>query len=67
MIFHIAYSGQITFDTAQDHIVNVAAADSRFDTLAAAVTYTGLADTLSAGDWTVFAPTDTAFAKLDLN
>jgi uncharacterized surface protein with fasciclin (FAS1) repeats len=35
--------------------------------LVAAVTATGLADALSAGEWTVFAPTDDAFAKLGLN
>jgi uncharacterized surface protein with fasciclin (FAS1) repeats len=67
MVFHIAYSGQITFDTVQHDIVDIAAADSRFETLVAAVTYAGLGDALSAGEWTVFAPTDAAFAKLDLN
>jgi len=48
-------------------IVDVAVADGRFETLVAAVTYTGLADALSGGEWTVFAPTDEAFAKLGLN
>jgi transforming growth factor-beta-induced protein len=48
-------------------IVDIAVADGRFDTLVAAVTYAGLADALSGGEWTVFAPTDDAFAKLDLN
>lgn len=48
-------------------IVDLAVADGRFDTLVAAVTYAGLADALSGGEWTVFAPTDEAFAKLDLN
>jgi uncharacterized surface protein with fasciclin (FAS1) repeats len=48
-------------------IVDIAANDGRFDTLVAAVVYTGLADALSGGEWTVFAPTDDAFAKLDLN
>jgi uncharacterized surface protein with fasciclin (FAS1) repeats len=67
VILNLAYSGEITFDTAQDHIVDIAATDDRFETLAAAVTYAGLADALSAGEWTVFAPTDAAFAKLDLN
>ncbi len=50
-----------------DTIVDIAASDGRFSTLVAAVTATGLADALSGGEWTVFAPTDEAFAKLDLN
>lgn len=48
-------------------IVDIAVNDGRFDTLVAAVTAAGLADTLSSGEWTVFAPTDAAFAKLGLN
>ncbi len=48
-------------------IVDIAVNDGRFDTLVAAVVYAGLADALSGGEWTVFAPTDDAFAKLDLN
>lgn len=48
-------------------IVDIAVNDGRFDTLVAAVVYTGLADALSSGEWTVFAPTDDAFAKLNLN
>ncbi|MGD8969293.1 MAG: fasciclin domain-containing protein, partial [Anaerolineae bacterium] len=42
----------------QPTIVEIAVQDGRFDTLVAAVTATGLADALSAGEWTVFAPTD---------
>jgi uncharacterized surface protein with fasciclin (FAS1) repeats len=48
-------------------IAGIAAADGRFDTLIAAVTAAGLADELAGGEWTAFAPTDDAFAKLDLN
>jgi len=48
-------------------IVDIAVNDGRFNTLVAAVVYTGLADALSGGEWTVFAPTDDAFAKLGLN
>jgi len=48
-------------------IVEIAVADGRFDTLVAAVQAAGLADALSGGEWTVFAPTDDAFAKLGLN
>jgi uncharacterized surface protein with fasciclin (FAS1) repeats len=50
-----------------ESIVDIAVEDGRFTTLVAAVTYTGLADALSGGEWTVFAPTDDAFAKLGLN
>ena len=46
-------------------IVAVAVADGRFKTLVAAVTAAGLVETLQgAGPFTVFAPTDAAFAKL---
>ena len=46
-------------------IVDIAVNDGRFETLVAAVTAAGLADTLaSSGDFTVFAPTDDAFAML---
>ena len=48
-------------------IVDIAVSDGRFTTLVAAVTHTGLAGALSGGEWTVFAPTDDAFAKLGLN
>ncbi|MBK8902719.1 MAG: fasciclin domain-containing protein [Anaerolineaceae bacterium] len=48
-------------------IVDIAVNNGNFDTLVAAVTAVGLADTLSGGEWTVFAPTDAAFAKLGLN
>lgn len=46
-------------------IIDVAVADGRFKTLAAAIQAAGLVDTLKgAGPFTVFAPTDEAFAKL---
>ncbi|MCW4054073.1 MAG: fasciclin domain-containing protein [Candidatus Bathyarchaeota archaeon] len=46
-------------------IVDTAVAAGTFKTLAAAVTAAGLVDTLkSDGPFTVFAPTDDAFAKL---
>ena len=48
-------------------ITGIAVADGRFDTLAAAAVAAGLADDLAGGEWTVFAPTDDAFAKLGLN
>ena len=48
-------------------IVDIAVNDGRFTTLVAAVSATGLVDVLSGSEWTVFAPTDYAFAKLGLN
>ena len=46
-------------------IVDIAVADGRFNTLVTAVTEAGLAETLSSdGPFTVFAPTDEAFAAL---
>jgi len=46
-------------------IVDIAVADGRFNTLVAAVTAAELAETLSGeGPFTVFAPTDDAFAAL---
>jgi len=48
-------------------IVDIAVADGRFTTLVAAVKAAGLVEPLSGGEWTVFAPTDAAFAKLGLN
>ena len=46
-------------------IVDIAVADGRFQTLVAALQAAGLADTLSGeGPFTVFAPTDDAFAML---
>ena len=48
-------------------IVEIAIEDGRFDTLVAAVVAADLADALSGGEWTVFAPTDDAFAKLGLD
>ena len=51
-------------EPAQD-IVDTAIAAGQFKTLAAALQATGLVDTLKgAGPFTVFAPTDEAFAKL---
>lgn len=46
-------------------IIDVAVADGRFKTLAKALTAAGLVDTLKgASPFTVFAPTDNAFAKM---
>jgi uncharacterized surface protein with fasciclin (FAS1) repeats len=49
----------------QKDIVDTAVAAGSFNTLAAALTAAGLVDTLKGkGPFTVFAPTDAAFAKL---
>ena len=59
----------VSVATASSHntIVDIAVSNGNFDTLAAAVVAADLADELSGGSWTVFAPTDAAFAKLGLN
>ena len=50
---------------AKKNIVEIAAGAGSFNTLVAAVKAAGLVDTLSGdGPFTVFAPTDEAFAKL---
>lgn len=51
----------------EQSIVDIAVNDGRFDTLVSAVVATDLAGPLSSGEWTVFAPTDDAFAKLGLD
>ena len=52
-------------DKAPGTIVDVAAANADFETLVAAVKAAGLVETLSGpGPFTVFAPTDEAFAKI---
>jgi transforming growth factor-beta-induced protein len=52
-------------ETGTQTIVDIAVADGRFNTLVAAVTAADLAETLSSeGPFTVFAPTDDAFAAL---
>ncbi len=54
-----------TATPAPQDIVDIAVADGRFTTLVAAVQAAGLVDTLKGeGPFTVFAPTDEAFAKL---
>jgi uncharacterized surface protein with fasciclin (FAS1) repeats len=52
-------------EASEQTIVDIAAADGRFTTLVAAVQAAGLVETLqSEGPFTVFAPTDDAFAAL---
>ncbi len=58
-------SGRNETNTKTGDIVTVAAASGRFKTLCAALKAAGLVETLQGtGPFTVFAPTDEAFAKL---
>ena len=58
-------SETLTEETSVGTIVDVASADASFSTLVAAVTAADLVETLSGtGPFTVFAPTDAAFAAL---
>ena len=51
--------------TSDKNVVDTAAAAGQFKTLTAAINAAGLANTLKGpGPFTVFAPTDEAFAKL---
>lgn len=60
----IALPGKVYADESKTIVENAVAAGN-FSTLAAALTAAGLIETLSgAGPFTVFAPTDEAFAKL---
>ena len=61
-----ALSGHFTkSETAEKNIVETASATGKFKTLLAAAQAAGLAGTLQGdGPFTVFAPTDAAFAKL---
>lgn len=49
---------------APQNLVKTAVAAGQFKTLASLLTKSGLAKTLQSGTWTVFAPTDAAFAKV---
>jgi uncharacterized surface protein with fasciclin (FAS1) repeats len=58
-------AGSATAYAADKDIVDTAVAAGQFKTLTAALTAAGLVDTLKGpGPFTVFAPTDAAFAKL---
>ena len=60
-----AMAGSASTTTAKKDIVDTAVAAGSFTTLAAALDAAGLVDTLKGpGPFTVFAPTDAAFAKL---
>jgi uncharacterized surface protein with fasciclin (FAS1) repeats len=61
----LAFAGQQASYEAQSDIVDTAVAAGSFETLVTAVQAAGLVDTLKGdGPFTVFAPTDAAFAAL---
>jgi len=63
LIAGTAFAG--SYEKKQGDIVDVAASNDSFSTLVTAIKAAGLVDTLkSDGPFTVFAPTDEAFAKL---
>ncbi|SEA52507.1 fasciclin domain-containing protein [Rubrimonas cliftonensis] len=63
-VFGLAMGASVAAAQEQD-IVEIAAGNADFETLVAAVQAAGLVDTLKGeGPFTVFAPTDAAFAKL---
>ncbi len=66
MMFGLAVAGNLRAEEAKPKdIVDTAVAAGQFKTLATALTAAGLVDTLKGpGPFTVFAPTDEAFAKL---
>lgn len=65
-VIHVIDSVLIPASVAQKDIVDTAVAAGGFTTLAKLLTAAGLVDTLKgAGPFTVFAPTDEAFAKID--
>ena len=58
-------AGSVSAYAAEKNIVDTAIAAGQFKTLVAALSAAGLVDTLKGpGPFTVFAPTDAAFAKL---
>ena len=60
-----ATAGEVAAQKPEKNIVGVAVEAGTFNTLVAAVKAAGLVDVLSGpGPFTVFAPTDEAFAKL---
>ena len=61
----LAFGSMTGCGTTKKNIVDTATKDGRFTTLVSALQAAGLVDTLNGkGPFTVFAPTDTAFAKL---
>ncbi|MFP4324281.1 MAG: fasciclin domain-containing protein [Anaerolineales bacterium] len=61
-----SFAAPVSAQTEENNntIVDIAVGNSNFSILATAVVTAGLADTLSSGEYTVFAPTNAAFARL---
>lgn len=67
-VIHVIDGVLLPGEPGPGNIVEVAQADGNFTTLLSAATNLGLADTLTGpGPFTVFAPTDTAFANLQVD
>jgi uncharacterized surface protein with fasciclin (FAS1) repeats len=66
LVAALAFAG-LVLAAGHQTIVETAAEDGRFDTAVAGIKAAGLEDELSGGEWTIFIPTDEAFAKLGLN
>ncbi len=65
LILHVFACDDGDTDTPSQNIIDLVTSDDNFETLARAVQTSGLVDTLSGpGPFTVFAPTDEAFALL---
>lgn len=65
MFSSLLISGDYKGDSSNKDIVTIAVESGKFNTLAKALTETGLVEALKGkGPFTVFAPTDEAFAKL---
>lgn len=68
LVFLLALFGSAAAEeVVKENIVDIVAADENFSTLHTAIVAAGLADTLASADnsFTVFAPTDAAFAALE--
>ena len=65
IVLLLALAAPVMAQESQKTIVDIAVEDGRFTTLVAALQAAGLVDTLQGeGPFTVFAPTDDAFAAL---
>jgi transforming growth factor-beta-induced protein len=66
LLLAMSFASSLMAQEFEPNIVDIAAADDRFETLHTAIVAAGLADTLASADntFTVFAPTDDAFAAV---
>jgi uncharacterized surface protein with fasciclin (FAS1) repeats len=66
MLFLLVWAAQAAAQEAKS-ILTILAEDGRFTTLLATIELTETEQAFSEGSWTLFAPTDAAFAELGLN